>query len=197
MNSISTVSVAVLLACVILLASPAVCAAEAGIDWNTVEWESFQFGYLLGDQTLQASLGDYLLSEADISVLLVLTTRADGEYTTWVNSLLHQRFLADPEDVLCAIAKESDEVRQSVMQGIVFECPDPAALIEVLEGITLSGGNGEEGYPVLAEMIAYAEEMYGREITNPKTGDFVGFAALMAFFSGTGCLALKRRKTAV
>ena len=171
-----------------------VSATEAEIDWSTVDWENFQFGYLLGDQTLQDSLGDYLLSEADISLILMLTTRADGEYATWVYSLLNQRFMADPENVLCAIAKEGDEVRQSAIQGIVIECPEPAAMIEALEGIILSPENAEEGYPVLAEIIAFAEEVYGQEITNPKTGDPMDFAVLMAFLSIGGFLLLKRKK---
>jgi hypothetical protein len=57
-------------------------------------------------------------------------------------------------------------------------------------------GNAEKGYKILSEMIAYAEETYRTEITNPKTVDPVGVAVALLALSGIGSgLMIWRKKS--
>ena len=151
-----------------------VSAYENAPDWSTANWEEFNydyFDYISGDQELKRSLEDYLLSEADISILFILVGKADGDYRYWTGSLLADRFMNDPEEVLSAVAKESSSVQPNILHEIVFGYSDYEEMAQKLEQLTFSGANAAVCYDLLAEMIAFAEELYGRDITNPKTAD--------------------------
>ena len=189
------------LLCAILTLSLVFCGAFSvyadstltEVDWENYDWENFS---IIGmeDSTWNA-MCDWFRTVGDLRTLFFVAQRTDGFYTTDISSIMSQRFMADPETVLYALAKEEENTWKACSQHLILETYDCNAMVEILETVELSGADAEKGYEILAYMIDYAENLYRMEIHNPKTGDSVGvFVALLAISGLLGCTLLTQRK---
>lgn len=181
------------LCCLMGLAS-AVSADENEIDWSEFDWEKVELRYVEYD--VWESMCEYFKTDAELELLFYIRGKTDGMYSTDMDGILSDRFLSDPNAMLTALTDLDFEERQDMIHSIVWGADDLDEMLPFLETVKLAGSDAEAGYEVLAEMIAYAEEAYGVDINNPKTGDPVGIVmAVMALCCvGAAGLIWRRRK---
>lgn len=190
-NAISFILIAV-----ILLSSAAVVSAEeTQIDWSSVDFETFNFRELEDSQW--RSLRDWLKTDADLhTVFYVTSTAGDGWIGEMWSGLVYSLFMLDPVPFIQALALEDEVTQEKTVLRIIYE----ADLFKEVFGHVVSelalpdtATAGERN--VLAKIISRANEKWNMNITNPHTGDSIGFAALLMAVSGLGIAVLvKRRK---
>ena len=160
-------------------------ATEFQTDWaDPSYWENLNFD-TLSTETWENALV-WLEAEADLPLLILIEQHADGFFGSDVGGILAKRFLSHPEDILYTLANEEPNTQKKLISSIIYGASNWEAMAGKLETVTLSGPDAEKGYKILSEMIAYAEETYRTEITNPKTGDPVGVAVALLALSGIG-----------
>lgn len=183
MRSLSVILVIALVLTLTLAFAPCARAEETAIDWENYDWAHLDL--TMDTQTWESALA-WLRAEADPSLLLLIGSQTDGMFSTDIVCILSDRFISEPEEVLYALVNEYETSSRSYHHSIISEADDWDKMIKALESVSLSGPDAEKGYKILSEMIAYAEETYRTEITNPKTGDPVGVAVALLALSGIG-----------
>ena len=170
-------------------------ATEFQTDWaDPSYWENLNFD-TLSTETWENALV-WLEAEADLPLLILIEQHADGFFGSDVGGILAKRFLSHPEDILYTLANEEPNTQKKLISSIIYGASNWEAMAGKLETVTLSGPDAEKGYKILSEMIAYAEETYRTEITNPKTGDPVDGILAVMLSSGLawGAILLNKRK---
>lgn len=197
MKRILSLSFALLiLSCILLAVSISAQADE--IDWDNVNWEHFDWE-LLDDSDVRKSLIAWLRNEASFEEYFSFeNARRNGGcevYSEGFAMITGDRFLADPQGMLYALADLGKSERSIFIRAIGYFSIDWNQLCTVLETVTLQGDKADEGYEVLAEMIEFMNNEFGTNISNPKTGDPVGIVmAAMAVCGISGAVMLIRRK---
>lgn len=166
-------------------------ATESGadfsdVDWSTVDWNTIDFFEWLS-----------WLDEAELKALFQMLPRCDGALSEGVAGELGRRFYSDPQGMIMALTREDEELQMLAVHLIVYYCTyHPDEFTQFMNGLTLPEDAGPEAMNILVQMVNYAEETRGLDITNPHTGDPIGIAALLMAASGLGGSILwKKRKT--
>ena len=189
MRKWSALLVAVLLVSLVLSCGVSAAAAENETDWGSVDWTTYDWKNF--NHTMWESLSAWLRNEADLEELLYIDTHCShAAYLETVSVIMGERFEQDPQAMITAIAGADEEARRKHIGSIVAFTYDVKKLTDALVNISLPGPDTDAEHAVLAEMIAYAENMYGIVITNPKTGDPAGIAAALLAASGAGMAIL-------
>lgn len=172
-----------------------VAAADEAIDWSQVDLRQVNF-YML---TLEEwdSLADWLRTSADFSDVMYVRKAdgVDGEFSSLVECVIADRFIANPQEVLTALAEEEENVWRFYVSDIVYGTNDYAKFLTILRTFIPAGPNVEKETTILNAMLAYAQESYPPHIFNPKTGDPVMLAAAVMTLAGIGGGALIRKKS--
>lgn len=170
-----------------------VCAEENEVDWANYDWENYSYANL-SDQEW-GSACKWFRAEADLELLFDIAMKVDGYRTESMGGIWGERFMKDPTGLIMALSLEEETVQTHVIQSIIFDAY-PAEFVPLMNGLTLPEDAGPVAMNILVQMVNYAEEARGLDITNPHTGDLIGIAALLMAASGLGsALLLKRRKT--
>lgn len=197
MRLISTILSAVLLFSLVFCCVPFAFAdeepTEPTVDYSDYDWENFSIIGL--DDSTWSAMCDWFRNDGDLHTIFFVAQRTDGYATTDISCIMSQRFMADPETFLYALAKEDDNIWKNCVDFLLFETYNWDTMADVLESVELSGPDAEKGYEILAYMIDCAKQEYGKEVHNPHTGDSVGvFVALLVVSGLSGAVLLTQRK---
>lgn len=169
-----------------------VSAAESNtdfsdVDWSTVDWHTIDLVEWLN-----------WLDEAELNTLFQMAQRCDGASAEGLANVLGSHFKKDPVGLIMALSAEKEEIQTRVISLIVYNGDYHHAEFEqFMNGLTLPEDAGAGAVNILVQMVQRAEENWGMDITNPHTGDPVGFAALLMLASGLGgALLWKKRRIA-
>ena len=152
------------------------------VDWSTVDWHTIDF----------VEWANWL-DEADLKALFQMTQRSDGAYTEGLAGELGNRFKKDPVGLILALSAEKEEIQTRVIDLIIYDCRREE-FEQLMSGLTLPEDAGTGAMNILVQMVRRAEETWNTNITNPHTGDSIGFAALLMAVSGLGIAVLLNRR---
>lgn len=185
------VLLAFLLVFAMMLLPMGALATESGADFSDVDWSTVDWNTI--------DLIEWLnwLDEAELKTLFQMSPYCDAGRSEGIASELGRRFRIDPQGMILALSAEDETIRNSVIGNIVYNSQyDSAGFVQLMNSLTLPEDAGPVAMNILVQMVNYAEEARGLDITNPHTGDPIGIAALLIAASGLGsALLLKRRKT--
>lgn len=158
------------------------------VDWSTVDWHTIDMIEWLN-----------WLDEADLKALFQMTQGSDGAFSEGLAGELGNRFKKNPAGLILALSAEKEEIQTRVISLIVYNGDYHRAEFEqLMSSLTLPDTATAGERNVLAKIITRANEKWNMNITNPHTGDSIGFAALLMAVSGLGIAVLvKRRKLLV
>ena len=170
---------------------------DAETDWDTVDWDTYDWSRLTENDFAEwNSLENWLRNEASLEDLLYLDGHCShAAFSESISTIVIERFLAQPEEMLRAIAAHEGWEHFHVT-SIAFGAnkEQRTELIALLESMVLDPAEDPSVGAVLSDLVATVEEMYHVQISNPGTGDSIGiFAGLMAA-SGLAAAALVRRR---
>ena len=156
------------------------------VDWATIDWHTIDF----------VEWANWL-DEADLKSLFQMTQGSDGAFSEGLAGELGNRFKKDPTCLILALSAEKEEIQTRVIHLIVYDYRREE-FEQLMSGLTLPDTATAGERNVLAKIISRANEKWNMNITNPHTGDSIGFAALLMAVSGLGIAVLvKRRKLLV
>ena len=174
---------------------------DAETDWDTVDWDTYDWSRLTENDFAEwNSLKNWLKNEASLEDLLYLDAHCPhAAFSETISIIVTERFLAQPEDMLRAIAAhEGWEHHHVTTIAFGANLEQRSQLIALLESMTLDPAEDPAVAAVLADLVATVEEMYHVQISNPGTGDSIGIFAGLMVASGLAVAALIwRRKKAV
>ncbi len=169
----------------------------ATYDWNSVDWDTFDRSQIqLGSEALQ-SLEKWLAEEASFSKFFEYGRHTDGWEATKFSICSYERFFADPEDFLIALAQvEEGYFKEWILIALFHELPPSKndKVISTFEGIQLSEEENPEAVALMLELIEIWEEKLNISIEIPKTGDPLLLIVALALFSGSGLGVLLKKK---
>ena len=192
------ISVSLFLAMLIILCGVvSVSATENEYDWANYDWENFSTTDVSAKEW--GSMCKWLPTEADIKLLFDISMKVDGYRSEGMGDVLFKRFQIEPVNLIMALSAEEEAVQEHVIGSIVhFGIFERAEFAQFLSNLTLPENASAGAKNILVQMVRRAEETWNMNITNPHTGDSIGFAALLMAVSGLGIAALvKRRKLLV
>lgn len=194
-KSISWLIIIFILYTVLGFAPQQVSAAENEMDWNKVDWSGFDWK-LIDEGDNWGSLQLWLENEVGFEQLfLVRQNCAHAAFADTIAVVMSERFMDNPQAMLCAIDKVEEADQKSIIGAIVLGAVDQNELAGALEDVTITGQNTEGEYAVLKEIIEIAKEEFNLEISIPQTGDPI-FAAstLFIFCCIFGTVLISKRK---
>lgn len=190
------ITVALLALTMILCGSFSTYAADDPIDWSKIDWENTSiWDYVdMKSMTLDPSLGQWLLDEADYSLMFYITSKGDGALSYDTNRIRCDRFMSDPYGLIQALALEDAAMQEDVMRGIA-SAGDWRTFGQFLGSIRLPQSATPMEKAILAEIIRIARDEFYIDV--PNTGDPIALPAALFILSAAGIVCLKKRwKTA-
>lgn len=164
------------------------------IDWSNVNWEEVDFNEDTGAKL--NSLLKWLREEATLEQHFAAVKYFDGAIAEGSDTILADRFVADPVGFIKTLAAADEVARSHVPVGVAGFWRDRDAFETVLSTVTLPDDATDVEKDLLLQIISKYEEVSGKEIENPKTGDPVFATAAVMILSGLGIgvLSLKKKR---
>lgn len=161
--------------------------AEETNDWENYDWDHFSIHAVTSEEW--ASMCDWFETEAELPVVFSVSLRTDAAFSEDISIVLGNRFKEDPQELIRALAKENPETQAGVIRLIIYHGDyNPTEFAQFLSDLTLSEEATDAEWALVSDMIQYAEENYGMDITNPKTGDLTELLAALFVLSAGGII---------
>jgi len=180
MKKLLTITLALSLLCATFLFVPASATEEDEIiDWNTVDWENFDFSYLwngeFASQRLE-SWNHWMLNEASLERLVeVAKGRPDASFATDYAFALGRRFVQEPFGMLTAMTQCDSDTQDDVAGYLALSeayAADNVDIVKFLTDLQLPEGASAER-AMLNKIIDYVEQYYGVEIPRNETPEII------------------------
>lgn len=173
------------------------------VDWNTVEWETFDLGEYCSDVDVGMARFDswcaWLENEATLEQLMEVAKIKMGAYQApMYGNALGRRFVKEPQAMLAAMAQTDAGSQEIVSRFLAANEAYDAEQVDIVEFLTdlqLPADKTEEK-AMLHKIIGYAEQYHGVEI--PRTADPAMLVLVTLLLSGTALvMAIRKKKKTV